>query len=86
MTLGKIAANLIINDLLGLLKKNKLTIEQSPIKPETIRMFAELQHKGLLTNKSVRKLLTKFFYENLENEQEKNSNDEESGESKSQES
>jgi Asp-tRNA(Asn)/Glu-tRNA(Gln) amidotransferase B subunit len=64
-TVGKITANLILNDLKALLKKEKLTIEQSPLKPELIGFFAKSIHSGALTKQQVKKLMTKFFYENL---------------------
>lgn len=63
---GKIAANFIINDLLGLLKKNKLTIEQCPLSPEMVGGLARLVRSGGLEKKSMRKLLIKWFNEALD--------------------
>ena len=68
-TPGKEIANLIMNDLKGLLKKNKLTIEESPIAPEFIGFLGRCIASGSLDKKQAKKLLTDFFNENLEAKQ-----------------
>ena len=38
--IGKIVANLLLNDIKGLLNKHKLTIEQCPISPAVLALLA----------------------------------------------
>ncbi len=60
---GKLIANLLINDLKGLLKKSKLTIDQCPIKPELMGFLARGINQGTLTRKFVKKFLINTFEE-----------------------
>jgi Asp-tRNA(Asn)/Glu-tRNA(Gln) amidotransferase B subunit len=62
-TEGKQIANIIINDPLGLLKKRKLTIDESPIKPELMGFLGRAIHNGTLTKKYVKQFLIKTFEE-----------------------
>lgn len=63
---GKVIANLIMNDLKSLLKKNKLTIEQSPLAPEVIGFLGRSIASGALKKQKARDFLAKWFNENLE--------------------
>lgn len=65
-SIGKTVANLIMNDLKGLLKKEKLPIEESPIAPEVVGFLGRQVADGQMLLKEARKKLKKWFYENLE--------------------
>jgi Asp-tRNA(Asn)/Glu-tRNA(Gln) amidotransferase B subunit len=71
---GKVIANLIMNDLKGLLNKYKLKIEQCPLKPEVIGFLGRSIASNNLTKKQAKALMAKWFEENLKNGEEKNSN------------
>jgi Asp-tRNA(Asn)/Glu-tRNA(Gln) amidotransferase B subunit len=62
---GKIIANFVINDLKCWLKKEKISIENCPLKPEVIGMLAGLVEKGLIDKKQMKKLAKNWFYEDL---------------------
>lgn len=73
---AKEIANLIMNDLKGLLKKHKLKIEQCPLKPEVIGFLGRAISTNSLTKKQAKTLMAKWFEENLEeNGKEKDSHD-----------
>ena len=55
-----------MNDLKGLLKKHKLTIQECPLKPEVIGFLGRSISTGALSKKQAKTLMTKWFEENLE--------------------
>lgn len=64
MTSGKIIANLLNNQILGLLKKNKLTIEECPVAPEFLSFLARCIERGDLDKKQAKELIKKSFAAN----------------------
>lgn len=60
---ARIAANLILNELLPRLKKSGLDIDTSPVKPWQIAMASVLKHKGLVTTHEIRKCMEWSFQE-----------------------
>ncbi|MGB6117336.1 MAG: Asp-tRNA(Asn)/Glu-tRNA(Gln) amidotransferase subunit GatB [Mesorhizobium sp.] len=53
---GKTAANWVINDLLGLLNKNSLSIEESPVSPDQLGAIIELIKEGTISGKIAKDL------------------------------
>lgn len=58
--IASIAANLMVNELLPRLKKNKIGIESSPISAEKMAEFAILKYAGFST-REIRKLMDAAF-------------------------
>ncbi len=56
---------MVMNDLKGLLKKHKRTIETCPLPAEYVGFLAICATNGSLTMKQVKALLVKHFEENL---------------------
>jgi len=54
---GKVIANLILNDLKGILNKKKRTIATSHIPPEVVGFFGRCINNGSLTKKQVKNLM-----------------------------
>lgn len=62
-TPGKAIANLILNDLQGLLKKHSISVQDSPVKPEALGFLGRRVADGSLSSQQARKLLTRWFHE-----------------------
>lgn len=60
---AKIAANLIINELLPRLKRKGLKIESSPVTPAHINLMARFKHAGFLSTHSIRILMDDLISE-----------------------
>ncbi len=57
---GKVIANFLLNDLLGILRKKKIKIENCPISPEVLGFLCRTVNRGDLDRKSLIKFVVKW--------------------------
>jgi glutamyl-tRNA(Gln) and/or aspartyl-tRNA(Asn) amidotransferase, B subunit len=57
----KLTSNWILNDFLGLLRENNLSVDQSPVSPEKLAQLVKLIKEGVLSSKLAKEVLAEMF-------------------------